>query len=48
MKFGKMILADIQYLQTKHKRKQITMQINKFYSTVNFPKVNAKLILRLM
>ncbi len=52
MKFDKMILADIKYLQIKHKRKlgyrQITMQINKFYSTINFPKVNAKRILRLM
>lgn len=47
-----LILADIQYIQKMHKQtkgyRQITMELNIFYATMELPNVNTKRILRLM
>lgn len=49
---GDLIIADIKFIQKMYNQtkgyRQVTMEINKFYSTIGIANVNCKLVLRLM
>lgn len=47
-----LIVADVKFIQKMYNQtkgyRQVTMEINNFYSAIGFPNVNSKLVLRLM